>query len=208
MIWLNERPMPRAYQAFAMSWKRHHPDWTLVLWQDHPHAYPHVFDETRMVDTLELRHPSLHDASESAATRSNVLRLEIVAQRGGVYVDTDFICHRAIDPVVGRAACFVAEQDDEFINNAIFGAVPGHAEIERALESMPAVRAATHHCPAIATGPHLFTEMFRGNPRVSVVPRGAFYPMSWRGTYAAPDRDSFATHLWAFTWKEELGHER
>jgi len=208
MIWLNPKPLLRAYRAFAMSWKRHHPDWALILWQDHPHLYPNIFDETRSTDAFPLRAQSLYEAADSYATKSNILRLEIIAKCGGVYLDTDFICHRPIDALISGLDFFVVEQDEQFINNAIFGATPNHAQINRAIEQLPGISAASEHCPAISTGPHLFTRLFRGDPRVVTIDRTAFYPMSWSGKYDRVDRTSYATHLWAYTWKETIEYEK
>jgi len=202
-IWLGRRAISKVDRACIMSWKRHNPSWNITLWCDHTHHYEGLFDEIIQIDFKKLINARRFELSHSYATKSNIIRLEIIYQQGGVYVDTDFFCNAPISPLLEGYSAFAAEQDDQFINNAIFGASAFHPSIKLAIESLEEITLSSNHCEEISTGPFLFTELYRGSHLLKIFDRSLFYPMNYRGEYKKCDYDSLATHLWANTWKED-----
>ena len=205
-IWLGTDLLPIPQRVYAMTWKRFHPDWKLVLWVNEnieKIPYSVVFDEIRLIDEIDIINKPAFNRACTWAGKSNILRLEIIYSLGGVYVDTDFLCHKAIDPIISGLDCFTVEQDDEFVNNAIFGAIASHPFVHDLITSLQSVCDGTEHCFEIATGPHLFTLKSRGLQNPVILPRHLFYPINYKGFYGGVDTSSFATHMWAYSWEKK-----
>lgn len=88
-IWLEGSPaLPHLFQTFMDGWADKHPEWEVRLW-DRP-EWP-------------LRNQDLYDrASElcpgfEGQLRSDVWRLELLLEHGGVYLDVDFECLKCIE---------------------------------------------------------------------------------------------------------------
>ena len=207
-VWIGPDELCKSDKACIMSWKRHHKDWKFILWSDRPRDYDLFFDKTSEIDHTKLVNKSRYMSARALATKANIVRLEVLFNHGGVYVDTDFFCHKSIDVLIDKLTAFACEQDDEFINNAIVGAECGHDSIRLAIENLESICNNTHHCEEIATGPHLFTEMFREKNRMTILDRLFFYPMSHRGEYEKLDTESYATHLWNFSWRNSLDEKK
>jgi mannosyltransferase OCH1-like enzyme len=171
-----------------------------LLWSDHPEHYKNLFNEQHLIKPENLVNREYFESGKSYATKANALRLEIVRDFGGIYLDVDFVCHRSIESTIESLDFFVANQDEQFINNAVFGATPFHSQVEIAIGSLSRISRESDHCAEIASGPHLFTSLYRDVPGVTVLPSTLFYPMSYAGEYERVDANSIGTHLWAHTW--------
>ncbi|MEW7976985.1 MAG: glycosyltransferase [Candidatus Sedimenticola endophacoides] len=76
-IWLGSR-FPRKYKSWSESIRRQNPDCEYILW-----------DEKR-IDEINLLNRTAFDKSPSLAVKSDIARIEILHQYGGMYFDTDF----------------------------------------------------------------------------------------------------------------------
>jgi mannosyltransferase OCH1-like enzyme len=179
--------MPDEYERYGESWRRHHPDWELRLWTD--------------AELPELRFPEAFEKARNFGERSDLLRYEILAREGGVYVDTDVECKQPIDPLLDGVAAFAGWVRPQKVGNAIIGAVPGHPAIERMLEEAQA-RAGSGHVSG-ATGPRLLTEVLTSSEGVTIFDREVFYPFHPR---RSPEGDvdhpgAYAIHHVEASWK-------
>src|SRR5204863_264320 len=74
--------------------------------------------------------------------RADILRLELLWRYGGVYIDTDFECLKPIDELLEGVEFFTGllkragPSKPARVNNAIFGAGPGHPLLDRALDEL------------------------------------------------------------------------
>jgi mannosyltransferase OCH1-like enzyme len=171
-IWLGG-PEPDWCRPFADTWRR--PGWELRQWSGPEELYP-------------LRNQDVYDRAREIAPdhvgqlRADVLRYEILARYGGVYVDADFECLRPIDALIGGAESFAAwELQERWIANGLMGAVPGHPFIERLIEALPrSVAARPGQRPARVTGPQFLTRMQRRHGGLDLIlPQHLVYPYGW-----------------------------
>ena len=122
--------LPDEYATYRKTWMRHHPQWEHRLWTE-----ASLPADPRRPEVLErIRHP---------VERADILRLEVLWREGGVYVDMDLECRRAIEPFVGEADFFTAHLKPKNmrgsgfrVNNALIGSVPGHRLLDRALDEL------------------------------------------------------------------------
>jgi mannosyltransferase OCH1-like enzyme len=193
-IWLGPNPLPEQDAAFVETWKRQHPSWEHRLWTE-----DNLPDDVR---------PEIRDRLRIPAERSDLLRLEVVARHGGVYIDTDFECLQPLDPWlegVDLFAAYLREHAEEGpdrparINNAIFGAIPRHPVVVRALaEAAPVQR---YGYDKNAAGPMFLDRMLQGSD-ATLFPRRLFYPK------ATERAGAIGFHHQARTWKDVEGLRR
>jgi inositol phosphorylceramide mannosyltransferase catalytic subunit len=188
-IWLGGKPLPEAELAYGETWARHHPGWEHRLWTDD--------------DLDELGVPAeIVNAAKSPVELADVVRFQLLARHGGVYVDTDFECLRPLDPLLDGVEAFAAFQLPGEVNSAIVGAVPGHPALLRAAEL---VRKTFGRAPLPdSTGPPFLTHVLWDFPEVTLFPPELFYPYLWSEPERRHDRfpDAYAVHHWAMSWGE------
>src|SRR6266436_7942477 len=85
-IWLGSE-LPEEFIALQQSWIEYHlgRDWLYKLWTDED------------VANMELYNKAFYDATDNYGIKSDILRWEILYNFGGVYIDMDFECLRALD---------------------------------------------------------------------------------------------------------------
>jgi mannosyltransferase OCH1-like enzyme len=185
-IWLGPAPLPEQFAPYVESWRRHHPEWQHRLWTE---------------ETLPpgLR-PEIYQRLRSPAERSDVLRLELLAREGGVYVDTDFECLRPIDPLLEGVDLFAAESKAGRVNNALIGAAAAHPAIVRARDD---VRPLTRHgtVDKDGTGPFFIDRVLK-EAHATIFERPLFYPTP------AEQAGAYAIHHMARSWKDAAGYRK
>jgi hypothetical protein len=67
-------------------------------------------DAIPLLEAVDPRLVELYRELEAPAARSNVLRVALLMQRGGVYLDTDTVTLRSFQPLRARAGAFCGEE--------------------------------------------------------------------------------------------------
>jgi hypothetical protein len=190
-VWVGGH-MPSDLARLGQSWLDKNPGWDLRLWTEEnlpPMRNRAIYDDA----------PNLVESRLLGRMRSNLIRLEIIEQFGGVYVDCDFEALKPIPKRYLNADCFIARETPQFVNNGIIGAVPGHPYITSLIDAIPeSIRTQPGKPSNVTTGPHLYTRLL--TPDVKVIPTAEVYPYTWRDAYAETERSTgraWAHHLWA-----------
>jgi inositol phosphorylceramide mannosyltransferase catalytic subunit len=184
--------MPSDLSRLADSWLRLNPGWEMRLWTD---------DNLPVMRNQEI-YDDAHNLVESrllGRMRSNLIRLEVLEQFGGVYVDCDFEALKPIPKRYLNSSCFIGRETPQFVNNGIIGAEKGHPYITRLIDAIPESIASQPGKPSnVTTGPHLCTKHL--GPDVKIVPSKEVYPYLWRDAYQerpVSTAGAWAHHLWA-----------
>ena len=195
-IWINELSpeLPDQFKRLRDTWLLHHPDWEYRLWN---------------LDNLDLepRCAPLLLRCQHPAQMADLLRMEILFQHGGVYIDTDFECLRSIDGIISDVDEFSCSEDGKCLQIAILGAQKNSRIFGEVIEHFPdelGVRPVN-----IETGPAFFTRVllrsgFSNN--FTVFPSHFFYPFNFH----TPNRESvdlsgsYAVHHYADSWKPRV----
>lgn len=141
---------------------------------------------------------------------ADLIRLDVVAKFGGVYLDSDFHLVRPLTPIADHCRFFVCSEDGRLATNALFGAEPGHPAVEAMIAELSANPPNWSAPPNETTGPELFSRMLKWRSDVTLLPRAAFYPYNWDEDARPPERQTYGVHQWAGSWttkkkKKSLG---
>lgn len=151
-VWVGDQAMPQEFLAWAWSWRQFNPDWTLCLWVEHPELFDRQalgemgvlsppWHEIRRLPALWTAHllkqvAQLVGDEQRLACASDIIRLELVARFGGVYLDTDVECFAPIDPVLEGVRLFNCDEHGPHFGNYCFGAVPLHPAMVSAVRHL------------------------------------------------------------------------
>lgn len=205
IMWLGGK-MPQQYEPFIKSWRRLHPEWTIVFWTDSHFNYDrgsHVmrsFDELSnlvksstcpkniVVDVtfLEFDNKDMYDAAINYGEKSDILKWEVVYRIGGVYVDVDFEALKSLDMFHTRYDFYTGLQplDTNMVQlgAALFAARPHHPILHACVTKVRENKNIKQII--IKTGPIHFTRCFlmtacqSGNKDVAF-PASYFYPCDY-----------------------------
>lgn len=119
--WFGGNPKPDLILRCIESWKRYCPDWEIKEWNESN------FDINQ--------HPFMRDAYDAQkwAFVSDLTRLMIVHEHGGVYLDTDVELKCSLDDLASYH-CFFAFDNFVSVNTGIgFGAIAAHPHVQAML---------------------------------------------------------------------------
>jgi hypothetical protein len=142
-IWIGPKPFPRDSVENIRSWIAKHPDWTFKFWTDRERPLPHK--QMQLARVQDLHFIKLYDCykkSDNYGEKSDILRYEILYQKGGIYVDHDVKCiqsfetlNKGFDFFCGMELPYKTSLSSSVLpTNNIIGSRPGHAILKRCMD--------------------------------------------------------------------------
>ena len=123
-IWLGDKPLPDRFRKWADAWLSLNPGWSMQWWTD---------------DHLpEIINRQEYEIADRMAAKSDILRYEICAKFGGVYIDSDFEPLRPIEPILAGVSSFQADELDDRPCNALIGSIAGDPFYSAVVAAIPA----------------------------------------------------------------------
>jgi hypothetical protein len=86
--------VPARFQAYIESWKRHHPGWTMMFWNDR-----------MLLEFVAEHHPDflpVFCSYSHGVLRADAARYLLLYHFGGVYADIDCECVAPFDPIMSE----------------------------------------------------------------------------------------------------------
>ncbi len=124
----------------------------------------------------------------------------MVHRYGGIYVDSDLLLEKALDPLRGYDF-FIASEDGIVLTNAIFGSIPRHPALRKLIDSIANDASFNWKLePVHSTGPGFFSRELKWRRDITVLPRTTFYPYSWNEKKTEPHKHTYGVHLWEKSW--------
>lgn len=122
--WFGYNPLPKDAQRCIKSWKKHCPDYEIIQWNESN------FD----ISACPLYVRQAYEAKKWAFV-SDYVRLKLVYDHGGIYMDTDVEVIKSLDELLKHKVYFGFEDDGKHINTGLgFGAEPGNPIIARIMQ--------------------------------------------------------------------------
>lgn len=144
----------------------------------------------------------LFDRCASGAQKAGLIRLELLATHGGVYVDSDVQPVRPLDALTHLPA-FAAWEDERVVPDAILGSVPEHPALLECLRRATSLVEGGSG-DAWETGPGVTTAVLPWRDDVLLLPPGSLYPVHYSEKARLGTRNGlpwvFAEHKWHHSW--------
>lgn len=206
-IWLGSKEPPLLFNRCQKSWIKYHPDWEYKLWTD------------KDVKMLKMINQQYYDEETNYGAKSDILRLEILNQFGGIYVDVDFECLKPFDSIHHLCDFYIGFFQANYLrstarmNNALIAAQPGHPLIKVLIDEIANSR--TERSILERTGPDFVTKVLHNNfmkaSGINIVfPSNYFYP--WTGPkknlQLVVMPETFAIHYYASSWSGLTAEEK
>lgn len=149
-VWLGDKKLPIKERSWMQTWREMHPFWRCIIWAEHPDlAHIQGFETRPLPPLINVR---FYEEIENAATgsamnrdalmaRSNIVRYEVIARDGGVYMDTGVECFQPIDELLVGVRLFVCDRWGPCRGNYMFGGVPNHPALWAVVGEMAGSRA-------------------------------------------------------------------
>jgi mannosyltransferase OCH1-like enzyme len=135
-----EDPLPESFKELAETWKKHHPAWKYMFW-----------DNKKMNEFIRAFCPAYWEPYYEVKyniQRWDLIRYLILYQLGGMYVDMDYECLDSIELVLedNKGCYFSAEPTEharlfglfnvtDYFNNALMISMPQHPFMKLIIES-------------------------------------------------------------------------
>jgi hypothetical protein len=207
-IWVGSK-LPAKQRGFIDSWRETNPDFEIVEWNE---------------GNIDMDIPAIARAYARRrwATVADIARLIAVYQQGGIYLDTDFQVYRPLDGLLAHR-CFFAFQYEQhptdWVGNGVFGAVPGHPFIARAMETAVQIRGNPLGLDRPTKyGPKLITRLLREEGLrdysadgvtlrdMFICPKTMFFPFAYGDEFSDDclTADTLAAHFWERSWGKDV----
>lgn len=206
--WFGKQPLPKSVKANIDSWKKNCPDYTIVQWNEDN------FDVNKYSFTKEA-----YDNKQWAFV-SDVARLDIIYNHGGIYFDTDVKMLRNISSVLS-CACFLSREDRFFVNTGIgFGSIKYNQFILENLmqyhnKHFVNKNGSFNKITCVDVTTNLLYEMgLRPSNKICVIggikiyPSSYFCPIKYGSNSRKISKTAFTIHNYTASWKNEDDKEK
>lgn len=112
--WFGRNPKPKLAEKCIKSWKKHCPDYEIIEWNEDN------FD----ISSCPLYVRQAYEVKKWAFV-TDYVRLQVVYENGGIYMDTDVELKKKLDPLLEYNAYFGFEDEAHIATGLGFGAVKG-----------------------------------------------------------------------------------
>ena len=202
-VWVGNNKLDNSSMKYIKSWKINNFFYKYTLWNE---------------TNIDFSIPYIKNAylKKKWANVSNLARLLAVYNHGGIYMDTDILSLKSLNPL-RKNNCFfgfqVEKYDKDWVNNAIFGAVKNHwfikKLINRLVNDFNGEEAANLSSPALVTtllkeeGLIKYSKEGIQLKDMFIYPKEYFYPYFFneKFTFWSVKKNTYAIHLWKKRWE-------
>jgi mannosyltransferase OCH1-like enzyme len=203
--WFGGKKKSKLIKDCIKSWNRYLPDYEIIEWNEENSDLSHQF----VKEAYKLK---------KWAFVSDYIRLKVLYDFGGVYLDTDMMVIKPFESLLDNK-CFFGAEDLEFISCGIIGAERNHWFIKRSINHYNNFKFSNEMNLGMNTIPRIVTEILRKEFKyqnnfdelmafadLTIFPPQYFYPFPFSESENVKEykeyikRDSLAIHLWNSSW--------
>ncbi|GAB5400440.1 MAG: glycosyltransferase [Aureisphaera sp.] len=192
--WFGKGKKPEVFQRCLESWRKFCPEYEIIEW-----------NETNYFDT---KHPFYKNAlrKKRYAFVSDFVRTSVLLKEGGIYMDTDMLLVKDIDPLI-KNRFIIGEEVKGRVNFAFFAAEKESRLVKKMKEYYDTHPFNQFSLPVIT---HTFTPMLTSSPLEPgelILSKDYFYALPYENrdqpieTFLS--ENSYGVHLWDHSWKPE-----
>ena len=196
-IWIGPAPAPDDWMA---TWRAHHPDWTYTL-HDNDVLRTRRFRTRRQIDVYLDR--------GSYAGAADLMRYEILLERGGFLAPADSVCYRPVDPLLTEARAYTCYENEMLrgeLVSPVLAAEPGNPFLEELVRRLADTDPEALAEPWTTTGNLFVTMAIRElRPEITIFPSYYFVPVHYLGPVYEGPGPVYAKQLFGSTRSSHYG---
>ena len=200
--WFGGNPKTKKMEQCIESWRKFCPDFQIIEWNEENFIIEEQCQFVREAYRLK-----------KYAFVSDVARLKVVYENGGVYLDTDVELIKPIDTLL-TCPCFLGWQDNNFVANGLgFGAEKGNPVVKENLQAYSNIPFVNKDgslnmkaCPIYTTEVLLRHGLKMDNRNIQTLDEAVVYPVEYFNPLddatnrLAVTNQTFSIHWYAKTW--------
>lgn len=203
--WFGRNPKPRLAKRCIKSWKKYCTDYEIIEWNE---------------DTYDLSKAPLYVQQAYEAKKwafvTDYVRLQVVYENGGIYLDTDVELVKSLDPLLTNQAYFGFETEEYVATGLGFGAVQGMPILKELMEdyqNRPFVLENGSFdltpCPVLNTEVFVRHGLRQDNSMqlldgsVRILPTEYFRPKEYAPNKVNMTENTYSIHWYGGSWTEE-----
>lgn len=201
--WFGGSELPQKARACIDSWKRYMPTYEIIEWNESNY------------DIGKCKYIKEAYEAKKWAFVSDYVRLDVIYQYGGIYLDTDVEIVRSFESLLENEA-FIGFDDDNLLNTGMgFGAAPKNKIIEankRVYEELTFKNEDGDY--NMITCPYITSEVvkkFGGNldntfqklDGITLYPRDYFCPLNYYTGKLNITNNTYSIHQYSMSWMSE-----
>ncbi|MFZ3391265.1 glycosyltransferase family 32 protein [Buttiauxella gaviniae] len=195
IIWIGDES--RRPTKNILSWIENNPSWTVKLWGN---------DELHNLKWFNIRHIQEMIERKELCGVADLMRLEILYNEGGIYVDADMISNHPLEKWLFECDMFACWENEiarpGLIANGVIAAIKKNEFIGRMIFDLHQITELPSLPAWICTGPKFLTESYHKYQynKLTIWPSHFFLPehhsmMEYKGN----ESNVFARHVWGST---------
>jgi hypothetical protein len=197
-IWVGNNPIPEKHEQWWQAWQRLHPDFAFITWSEETFLAEEAFS---------LLHDQVQQSS-IFAMKADIMRIAILYEYGGIYIDTDMMPINRIPSAELNADFVICESNTAFMASKKNSKSLGVAS---KIISMRDLSIGSHENIVQVTGP-AFIESVTGSYEHNRLPKHCFYPYHHNKTFSSiflKDLEhTYGAHIWNGSWYDETLENR
>jgi mannosyltransferase OCH1-like enzyme len=196
-VWIGNKEKSDFINACIRNWKLTLPDYEIIEWNNNNIDLDEIFKESKFIKECYEK--------KLWAYVSDFIRIKVLNQYGGIYLDTDITLEKDLTPLL-KQTFFIGKEDEKYINGAIIGTIQGHPILNEILNFYR--NDIYNH--DIYTMPQIITHVFNNNPElihdINVYPVEYFYPYSYKESFSPSKitNNTYCIHWWGKSWNGDL----
>lgn len=200
--WFGGNPKPKLAKKCFRSWKKYCPGYEIIEWNE---------------DNYDLSAAPLYVRQAYEAKKwafvTDYVRLQVVYEQGGIYLDTDVELRKPLDPLLENRAYYGFE-DGENVNTGVgFGSEPGHPLLREMMEDYRGIPFVLEDgsydllsCPVRNTEAFLRHGLRQDNSMqtlegdVRILPSDYLNPKDWKTGEIRLTQNTLSIHHFSASW--------
>lgn len=194
-VWVGEKPKYELVKKCIDSWKKNCKDYKIIEWNEKN------YDLSRLPKVIKQAYKD-----RKWAFVADYIRLDILYNFGGVYLDTDMLLIKSIDELL-KYDFFIAKEKEDRLNAAVVGSIKKHFFLRKVLDEYKSL-------DELDTIPRIITRIYKSlndkirKKKIKVLSIESFYPLPFekrKDNYMKYITEkTYGVHLWDYSWQHPL----